>query len=146
MSTPGNKTFAKDVAKHLDRRRMRRRLAVWTGLLGAIVLAAMYLTCGRGFGIGGKGSGSGKGPGSVVAAADAGPRRCEVRVSVAGIVVDGKTATRDEAVTACKATAGADVVVTGDAREGDFKDLKTALEAAGVSVFVHDSTPPDAGS
>ena len=36
MSTPGNKTFAKDVAKHLDRRRMRRRLAVWTGLIGAM--------------------------------------------------------------------------------------------------------------
>jgi len=145
MSTPRNKTFAKDVAKHLDRRRMRRRLAVWTGLVGAAVLAVMYLTCGRGFGIGGKGSGSGSGPGSVVATADAGPKRCEVRVSVEGIFVDGKSATRDEAVTACKATTGADVVVTGNAREGNFKDLKAALEAAGVSVFVHDGTPPDAG-
>ncbi len=146
MTTPTHKGFAKDVAKQLDRRRMRRRLLGW-GIAGtAIVLAALYLTCGRGFGIGGKGSGSGSGPGSVVAPADAGPRRCEIRVTAAGISVDGKPMTRDEAVTACKATTGADVVVTGDARQGDWDALRAALDAAGVSLFTKDIAPADAGS
>ena len=47
----------------------------------------------------------------------------------------GKPATRTKAVAACKSTTGADVIVTGDAREGDWRDLRTALEAAHVPIY-----------
>ena len=130
--------FAKDVAKQLDRRRLRRKLALWAAFIALIALAVSYVTCGQGFGLGGKGKGKGEGPGSGSAkvVTDAGPTRCAVRIAAAGITVDGKPATRDAAVTACKATSGADVVVTGDARQGDWDDLKAALEAAGVTIYL----------
>ena len=130
--------LTRDIAKQIDRRRMRRRLLVWTMLLAAAVVAAMYLRCGAGFGLGaGPGSGEGAGPGSVQGLT--GPKRCAIRVAANGITVDGKAMLRDEAVTACAKTAGADVVVTGDAREGDWNDLRSALGTAGVTdVVVHE--------
>jgi hypothetical protein len=127
---PEDRRFAKDVAKHIDRRRVRRRVAVYAGLAGAIALAVSYLTCGHGFGLGGKGEGSGAGPGQTVVS-DAGHRRCAVRVTAAGITLDGDKAKRDEVVKKCKAH-GAEIVVTGDARQGDWDELKDALKAAGV--------------
>jgi len=136
-----NQDLAKDVAKQLDRRRMRRKLALWGAVVALIALAVSYVTCGQGFGLGGKGKGAGKGAGSGSATIvpDAGPTRCAVRIAAEGITVDGKAATRDAAVTACKATSGADVIVTGDARQGDWDDLKAALEAAGVTIYVKQS-------
>ncbi len=130
--------LARDMAKHLDRRQMRRKLFFWALLVGAIVLAALYLTCGKGFGLGGKGkgAGSGAGPGSVQPLIsppiDAGPSRCEIRVAASGITVSGKPATVDEAVAACKGAVGTDVLVTGGARQGDWEDLKAAFERAGI--------------
>ena len=118
MSSQESK-FAKDVATQLDRRRMRRRLLVLAVLGAAIVLAVLYLTCGRGWGLGGSGKGKGEGPGSATAV-NPGPRRCVIRVTAAGIKLDGKSTTLDAVVKACKATTGADVVVTGDARQGDW--------------------------
>ena len=133
--------LARDVARQLDRRRIRRRLLTWTVLLAAAVVAAMYLTCGHGFGLGGAGPGSGEGPGPGSVQALTGAKRCAIRVAAAGITVDGKPMLRDEAAAACKATAGADVVVTGDAREGDWNDLRGALTTAGVTdIVVHE--PP----
>lgn len=128
--------LARDVAKQLDRRRLRRRLLVWTALLAAAVVAAMYLTCGHGFGLGGvgPGSGEGSGPGSVKALSAA--KRCAIRVTASGITVDGKPMLRDAAVTACAASSGADVTVTGDAPEREWKDLRAALEAARVPDIV----------
>jgi len=130
--------LARDVAKHLDRRRMRRRVVVWTALLAAVIAASMYLTCGHGFGLGGAGEGPGEGPGS--ARPLTGPRRCTVRVAATGITVDGKAMSRSQAVAACKAAGGADVLVTGDAREGEWKALKAALESAVTDIVVHE--PP----
>jgi hypothetical protein len=135
-----DRRLARDVAKHLDRRQIRRKLFFWALLVTAIVLAALYLTCGQGFGLGGKGkgkgAGSGAGPGSVQPLlsppVDAGPIRCEVRVAANGITVDGKPATVDEAVAACKDAIGTDVLVTGGARQGDWEDLKAAFERAGI--------------
>ena len=126
----GDKRFVRDVAKQLDRRRMRRRMTIWSALLVLIVAAAGYLRCGSGFGIG-TGTGTGKEEAGPVRPVT-GPRRCAVRVAPSGITVDGKPMSRDEAVAACKATTGADVVITGDAREGDWKELRAALVAAGV--------------
>jgi hypothetical protein len=138
MTPRTDPALARDVAKHLDRRRIRRRLLVWTALLAAVVVAAMYATCGQGFGLGGAGPGSGEGsgPGSGAVKALAGPKRCAIRVTAAGIYLDGKPALRDEAVATCKAAAGADVVITGDAREGDWNDLRSALGIAGVRDIV----------
>lgn len=128
--------LARDVAQHLERQRVRRRMIRWLLLLALVGLAALFLRFGDGFGLGGAGKGSGSGeaePAVQPLAEVPGPRRCAVRVTAAGITVDGQPLPRDEAAAACKATTGADVVITGDAREGDWKDLKAALEAAGVT-------------
>jgi hypothetical protein len=133
------------VAKHLDRRRTRRKLLLWALVVGALVLAALYATCGRGFGLGfggfggkGEGEGDGSGPGSVqtlISPADAGPRRCEIRIAASGITADGKPATVDEAVAACQGATAAEVLVTGGARQGDWEDLKAAFDRAGIQIL-----------
>jgi len=127
-----DKKLAKDVAKQLDRRQLRRKLLVWGLVIAAIVAAILFLTCGRGWGLGG--AGKGEGSGSSVPA-DAGPKGCAIRVTATGITLDGVAATRDSIVSAC-AGATADVVVTGDARQGDWDDLKAALERANIPVFL----------
>lgn len=136
MTSPDSRKLAKDIATHIDRRRMWRRLLVLATLVTAVVLAVLYLSCGRGWGTGGKGAGKGKGegPGSP-AVVDAGPSRCVIRVTAAGITVNGKPATRAAAVTTCGAASGADVVVTGDARQGDWDELRAALEAANIAIY-----------
>lgn len=136
-----DRQMARDVARQLDRRRGRRRLFVWTALLGLVGAAALYARCGDGLGLG-LGGGGGQGIADLdqteAPRADAGPRRCQVRVSASEtgatvITVDGKPMRPAEAVVTCKGAGGADVVVTGDAREGDWKDLRSALENAGVT-------------
>ena len=132
--------LAKDVASQIESRRRRRKLlllAIWVAL---IVAAALYLRCGRGWGIGGgkgtgTGSGSGIGSGSALVPALQ-PARCTIRVTADGITVDGAKKTRDEAVAACKKTDGAMVTVTGDARQGDWDELRAALEAVGVKIYM----------
>ena len=42
---------------------------------------------------------------------------------------------REQAVAACKATDGALITVTGDARQGDWEELRAALEQSGVKIF-----------
>ncbi|MCE9575534.1 MAG: hypothetical protein K8W52_20445 [Deltaproteobacteria bacterium] len=143
-------------------KRRLRRLVVPAALVAAIVLAVMYLRCGGGFGLGGGSSvGLGKGTGSAGTAgagsdgtaraaldrpADAGVPRCQVRVTGAGLELDGAVATREAIVTACTTAGAADVTVTGDARQGLWDDLKGALTAAGVTTFVRDpqAAPTDA--
>lgn len=142
-SRTGDDRFARDVAKHLDRRRVHRKLVLWTALLALLAAAAQYLTCGHGFGLGGPGKGPGEPGLSHPAVA---PARCAIRVTARGITVDGKPMQRDEAVTACKATSGADVVVTGDARQGDWDDLRSALDAAGVASFLRNQPPAGSAS
>lgn len=133
-SAKPDKQLAKDVAIQLDRRRLRRRLAFYVALAAAIAAAIVYGTCGHGWGFGsGSGAGAGLHPIATIAA-DAGPRRCAIRITATGITVDGKPATRAATVAACKATAGADVVVTGEARQGDWDELRAALTAANVQV------------
>jgi hypothetical protein len=125
--------FAKDVAKQLERRARRRKLFSLLIVAVAVALAVMYLQCGSGFGLGGggKGKGSGVGPGSSNE-----PARCTIRVAADGIFVDGAKKTRDDAVALCKKTDGAMVTVTGDARQGDWDELRAALEAVGVKIYL----------
>src|SRR5205823_6451466 len=118
--------FAKQVAKQLDHRQRRRRV-MFLGAFGTLVaLAVFYLRCGSGFGIGGAGTGSGSG---IASPAPPSLKRCAIKVTAQGIFVDGKKLARDAAVDACKKTTGADVIVTGDARQGDWDDLRAALDA-----------------
>lgn len=134
---PIDRQFAKDVAKQLERRRTRRRLMLWTLFLGALAAAILYMRCGGGWGLGGAGKGAGSGGGSVaplLTPVDAGPRRCEVRIAASGISVDGKPASVQDAVAACKPTMGAAVLVTGGAKQGDWEDLKAAFDVAGIEV------------
>ncbi len=131
-----SKQLARDVATELGRRRRRGRLLVLALLALAIFLAVSYLTCGDRFGFGrGTGTGTGKGTGTA-AGSSAAKRRCALRVTGAGVTVDGASATPASAVERCRAAGAADVVVTGDARQGAWDDLRRALEGAGVEVFV----------
>jgi hypothetical protein len=122
-----------DVAKQLERRARRRRVVVLGGFGALVAAALLYLRCGNGWGTGGAGPGNGSGTGQAAAA-----HRCTIRVTAKVIIVDGKPATRDAAVATCKATAGALVIVAGDAREGDWTDLEHALQAAHVAIDQRD--------
>ena len=121
---------AKDVAKELDRLHRRRRLLILGGWAVLVILAALYLRCGRGWGTGGKGPGTGgAGTGSAAPVA----HHCQVRVTAKGLELEGKPTTQDAIVSGCPQ--GVDAVVTGDARQGDWDTLKAALDAAKIPTF-----------
>lgn len=121
---------AKAIARELDRRHRRRRLVVLGGFLALAVLAFLYARCGSGWGLGG-GGGGGTGAGS--ASARAALPRCAVRVTPKGLERDHKASTREAIVHDCPQ--GVDVVVTGNARQGDWDELRRALDAAHIPVF-----------
>jgi hypothetical protein len=124
--------FADDVARALHRRMRRRRLVMVAVGAAVVALAVYFVTCGHGFGLGGAGKGSGT-------TTTSSPHRCLVRVTARGYVLDGKPAgTRDAVVAGCRTTAGAEVTVTGDARQGDWDELRSALEAAHVAIIKRD--------
>jgi hypothetical protein len=142
-----DKKFAKTVAKEMDRRRMRRRMLTLLAILGLVVAAALYLRCGKGWGTGGKGEGKGGTSVGSAVVVDAGPQRCAIRLDAKGISIDGKQMTRDEAIATCKKLNSADVLITGDSRQGDWDDLRAALEAANIPFFAREPrgvTPSDA--
>jgi hypothetical protein len=127
-----DKPSARAVAKELDRIHRRRRLLILGGWAVLVILAALYLRCGRGWGLGG-GTGTGAGSGSAPAAAPAVSHHCQVRVTAKGLELEGKPSTQGTIVASCPQ--GVDLVVTGDSRQGDGDALKAALEAAHVPVF-----------
>lgn len=149
-----NKQLARDVASDLEKRRRRRRLLLLAVLAAIAIALVLLLQFGKGWGLGGgRGKESGEGSGSAVATpSDAGPQRCTVRVAADGIFVDGTKKTRDEAVAACKGTEGAMVTVTGDARQGDWDELRAALQTTGVKIYIRgelwdgSAAKPTAGS
>jgi hypothetical protein len=137
-----------------ERARRRRRVArvlFWLGVIVALVLAIMLIRCGGGFGFGdgkGLGGGKGKGPGAGSAGPGAGimaPARCQVRVDAAGVSLAGEPTTIAAAVAACRATTGADVLIT-DARQGTWDELRAALDAAGIPSLVRGATAPPPAS
>jgi hypothetical protein len=138
----------KRLAKELDRRRVRRKLTIYSGLLAAAIAALVYLRCGSGWGTGGKGAGSGGGSARLVAPNDS-AARCSLRLAADGLTIDGKAGTRDDAIAACKTKTGADVLITGDARQGDWDELRDALEASKIPFFTREprgTTPSDAAT
>jgi hypothetical protein len=146
MTKPNDdRQLARDVAKQLDRRRIKRKMGLWTALFGLVAAAALYLRCGDGFGLGG-GRGFGGGDDSPRRVASSG-LRCAIRLSASGIAVDGKKMSRDQAVHKCADVGGAYILVTGDARHGDKEELIDALKAAGIrDIQVPEVREPKAGS
>lgn len=131
--------LAKNVAKELDAQRRRRKLRTYAVFGVLLVAAIMFVRCGSGWGLGGNGKGDGKGPGKGPgsgATKGSAAQRCTVRVSAEGIFVDGAKKSRDEAVSLCKKTDGAMVTVTGDARQGDWDELREGLQAVGVKIYI----------
>lgn len=145
-----DRQLARDVAKQLDRRKMKRRMTLWSALLALVSAAALYLRCGTGFGVGGAGPGrggdDGEGPRKVTE-----PAVCVIHVSPEGISTGGRPMSRDEAVAACRTAPKVEVVPTGDVLGGDVDDLLAALHAAGAKNVDRrppplPAAPPAAGS
>ncbi|TMQ05099.1 MAG: hypothetical protein E6J90_46645 [Deltaproteobacteria bacterium] len=130
---PPDRQFVRDVARQVDRRRVRRRMTLWSALLGLVAAAALYLRCGGGLGMLGLGPGGADddAPRSLT-----GPRSRTIRMSASGLSVDGRALSRDEAIAACKDAPGVDVYWTGDVRHGDPEELRAALAAAGAQHIV----------
>jgi hypothetical protein len=138
-----DRQFARDVAKHIDRRRVRRRLTLWTALLALIAAAAAYLRCGGGLGLG-PGGDAGDGGEAGERRPVTSPARCAIRLTARGVTVAGKAMSTDDAVAACKSSSGVTVVVTGDARHGDREALVAALKAAHIKdIQIREPTSPD---
>lgn len=120
------------------RRRRRRTILFWVFALAAVALALLLIRCGGGFGFGdgdGLGAGTGTAPGRNAVATQP-PARCQLRVDAAGLTLAARPTTVAAAVAACRATAGAEVVVTGDARQGQWDELRAALDAARIPSLV----------
>jgi len=142
---PTDRRFARDVAKQVDRRRVRRRVTVWSALLALVAAGAAYLRCGSGFGLGGLGGRGGFGGDDGERAPREAVRvsRCAIRITAARITVDGKPRSRDDAIAACKTAPGVDIYLSGDARHGDGRELGEALAAAGArNVEIHEPPVP----
>jgi hypothetical protein len=122
------------------------RWAVRGLLAGLLALALGYLRCSGELGLGGGGSVSkGKEPvTSPPAPREDGQLRCQLRLDGAGLWLLGPTGQLQTevaaAVASCKVSAGADVVITGEARQGAWDELRAELAAAGVAVFVRGGT------
>lgn len=137
------------------------------GLIVALIaLAVIYLRCGgAGLGFGGGGGGSApvgllkeppppttpassKDGEEPAASQDAGLLRCQLRLDSGGLWLLGATGQSQtdvaSAVSSCKESGGADVVITGDARQGAWDELRAALDAAGVPSFVRGGGAPAA--
>ncbi len=74
------------------------------------------------------------------------PARCQLRLDGGGLWQLGATGQEKmevaAAVAACKQAGGADVTVTGDARQGAWDELKRALDEEGVASFVRGGGAP----
>ena len=132
-----------------EKKRRWRKLILLSLLVALIALAVTFVTCGHGFGLGGGGGtghspGSGSGSASASAPASAAKKasvpRCQVRVDASGIHVDGKDFDQPGAIAACKPAGAADVLVTGDATQGTWDQLRAALDQAGIATYVLSST------
>lgn len=81
-----------------------------------------------------------RGPGSG-AVDGAAPTPCQVRVTAGGLTVNDALSTIPATTVRCLPV-GAEVVVTGDAREGDWNALRAALDAAGVTWSLRSPAKP----
>jgi hypothetical protein len=126
--------------------RRRSRWAV-RGIFAAVLAALLgYIRCGAQLGVGG-GAGAPSQPSqpgaervTAPAPPDAPVARCQLRLDGGGLWLLGPTGQAPTevaaAVAACTAAGGADVVLTGEARQGAWDELRAALDAAAVPSFV----------
>lgn len=129
------------------RRRRRRSLLFWLAAAAAVLLALLLIRCGGGFGLGSSGLSSGSSSSSTTAPTAA-PTRCQLRVDATGITLAGAPTTIPAAVSACRATPGADILLTGSALQGTWDALRSALDAASIPSLVRGGGAPpplDAG-
>jgi hypothetical protein len=141
----------------------RRTRWLARGLIVALIaLAVIYLRCGGGgLGFGG-GGGGGSNPLGLLKetpppttpaskdgeapAAGKEPLRCQLRLDSGGLWLLGATGQAQTdiaaAVASCKEAGGADVVVTGEARQGAWDELRAALDSAGIRSFVRGGGAP----
>lgn len=63
------------------------------------------------------------------------PCPCKLRLSPAGLTHDGHASSAEAVVAACQACGKAELVVTGDTKQGDADALVIALEKAGITVY-----------
>lgn len=121
------------------RAKPRRRKTPLLAALAAIAaaLALLYAECGARLGLGGGGGIGTPRPADEAPRTDDGgvAARCKLRLDAAGLTRDGKPVAPHEAAEACRA-GGAELVVTGDAREGDLAAIRAAFEAGGVVLLV----------
>jgi hypothetical protein len=122
------------------------RSLAYLALIAAIVFLILYFTGGKGRGLDGSDDKTGSARPLVASFIDAGAKRCEIFIAAEGITVDGVKRSRDEVVAACQETAGADVIVAGDARRGDWKALEAALNAAKIEIFKREPSVAPSGS
>jgi hypothetical protein len=129
-------------------RRKVARVGIAGGLIAALAILVPWKKCGGELGVPGfKGS---EGPsiddtprpvatgptGDPPASPLAQPPRCQVRLDATGLTLAGSPAERAAVIAACKEMGAADVVVTGDAAQGQWDALRGALDKAGVKSYV----------
>ena len=141
--------MTRSAPERLRRRDRMRRALFWIAVGAALVLALVLVQCGGGFGLGG-GGGSGVGGGRrAIGTSDgsgAAIPRCALRVDATGIALDDRAVSIADAVAACHRAGGAEVLVTGDARQGTWDALRAALDAAAIAFHTRGAgAPPDAG-
>ena len=143
--------MTRSAPERLSRRDRLRRALFWIAVGAALVLALVLVQCGGGFGLGG-GGGSGVGGGrraigtSDGSGSGAAIPRCALRVDATGIALDDRAVSIADAVAACHRAGGAEVLVTGDARQGTWDALRAALDAAAIAFHTRGAgAPPDAG-
>lgn len=123
-----------------DSRRSRSRWALRGALAGLVAAAIAVLRCAPGIGLGGGGEGSEEQVAKETPEPAPAALRCQLRLDAAGLwllAATGQTqVSQEQAVSACRTSGGADVVVTGDAKQGSWEALRSALEAAKVPAFV----------
>ena len=61
---------------------------------------------------------------------------CRLRLDSQRLTVDGRDSTTDDAITACRASGHADVLITGDAIAGAADQLLASLKGAGIAVAI----------
>lgn len=123
-----------------DSRRSRSRWALRGALAGLVAAAIAVLRCAPGIGLGGGGEGSEEQVAKETPEPVPAALRCQLRLDRGGLwllTATGQTAaTIEQALAACRTAGGADVVLTGEAKQGSWEELRSALEAAKVPAFV----------
>lgn len=108
-------------------------------------LAIWWLIGGGGLGIGSSAGTIGLSAGGK-RASWARPPRPRIRVDANGYTIAGRKVTVAEALALAQAAGGADLVITGDAKEGDVDAIRAALaKGAGGDVGVKDASAAAAG-